>query len=867
MKRLFWIFLLSPLISLAQFTDDFSDGNFTANPVWTGDDAKFEVDGNQQLHLNAPAVTETAYLTTPSGVIDDATWEFWVMLDFNPSSSNEARVYVVSNQQDISGPLSGYFVNIGGTNDDISLYKQDNNTLTKIIDGPDDFTDTDPVNVRVRLTRSAAGLWELYADTSGGSNFVLQGDTIENSYTQSFHFGVYCEYTSTRSDKFYFDDFMVSGSVFVDSILPEVVSVGATSANQVDVVFSEPVSASTANNASNYSADGGLGNPASASIDGGDPTKVHLTFGTAFNQGDVYNLSVSGVQDLSGNTMNSSQHPFAFYIAQLYDVVFNEIMADPSPVVAMPNREYFELFNRTQVPINVKDWLFSYGSTTKSMPDVTIPANGYLAFTTEDGVPDFGVFLTVAGVEGMSSTALTNGGQTLTLRDSTGNLIHSVTYSTDWYQDALKDEGGWSLEQIDPNNPCGGMENWRACENNVGGTPSEQNSIFGSNPDNAAPEVVRVTITNDQSIVVWFNENLDSAYAANPLNYSINNGIGNPTSAIPQGPLFDKVNLSLASALQLGTTYELTVSDTVRDCVGNLVSANNTSVFAIPEWPEANDIVINELLHNPYENGVDFVEIYNRSAKVIDLKDVRLANYDTIASMPSNVKVIAEEGFLMFPEDYLVLTTSEEKVTNYYTTSNTKGFVLMSSLPSFNNDDGTVSITDSLNGILDYLVYDADMHFALLGDLDGVSLERLSPERPSTDRTNWHSAAEDAGFATPGEQNSQFNLTVIEENPITIDPEVFSPDNDGYQDVLNINYEFDQPGYVANISIYDGRGRLIRQLFENELLGTTGTLSWDGINEDREKSRIGIYIVYFEVFDTAGNVKKYKNSCVLGGKL
>lgn len=867
MKRLFWILLLSPFVSHAQFTDDFSDGNFTVNPTWVGNDTKFEVDGNQQLHLNAPPVTETAYLSTPSGVIDDATWEFWVNLDFNPSSSNEARVYIVSNQQDLSGPLSGYFVNIGGSNDDISLYKQDNNTVTKIIDGIDDMTDTDPVIARIKVTRSVAGLWELYADTTGNTNYTLQGDTVENSFTQSFHFGVYCEYTSTRSDKFFFDDFMVSGNVFVDTILPEVVSVSPTSANQLEVVFSEAVNPSTANNTSNYSADGGLGNPSNAAIDGSDATKVHLSFGTSFNQGDVYNLSVSGVQDLSGNTMTASQHPFAYYIPQLYDVVFNEIMADPSPVVAMPNREYFELYNRTAIPINVKNWLFSYGSTTKMLPDVTIPGNDYLAFTTEDGVPDFGIFLTIAGVEGLSSTALTNGGQTLTLKDSTGNLIHSVTYNSDWYQDPLKDEGGWSLEQIDPNNPCGGLDNWRACTNNAGGTPSEQNSVFGSNPDNIGPEMERVSIIDDQNITVWFTEILDSAYAANPLNYTINNGIGNPTSATPIGPLFSRVNLTLANTLQLGTNYELTVNDTIRDCVGNLVSTGNTAIFAIPEWPEVNDVVINELLSNPYENGVDFVEIYNRSEKVIDLKDVRLANYDTVAAMPSNSKVITEDGFLMFPEQYLVLTTSKEKVTDFYTTSNTKGFVVMESLPSFNNSDGTVSITDSLGGILDYLVYDEDIHFALLNDLDGVSLERLSPERPNTDRTNWHSAAEDAGFATPGEENSQFNLAVVEESPVSIDPEVFSPDNDGYQDVLNINYEFDQPGYVANISIYDGRGRMVRQLVQNELLGTSGTLSWDGINEDREKSRIGIYIVYFEVFDTGGDVKKYKTSCVLGGKL
>ncbi|MGB0368548.1 MAG: hypothetical protein ACPGD8_04030, partial [Flavobacteriales bacterium] len=83
----------------AQVSDDFSDNDFTANPAWTGETTKFEVDGNQKLHLNAPSESDTAYLSTPSQAIDDATWEFLVELDFNPSSSNVARVYLASNNE------------------------------------------------------------------------------------------------------------------------------------------------------------------------------------------------------------------------------------------------------------------------------------------------------------------------------------------------------------------------------------------------------------------------------------------------------------------------------------------------------------------------------------------------------------------------------------------------------------------------------------------------------------------------------------------------------------------------------------------------------------------------------------------------
>ncbi|MEM9023108.1 MAG: hypothetical protein AAGB22_05170, partial [Bacteroidota bacterium] len=147
------LFALLPSTLMAQFTDDFSDGDFTANPMWDGDTAKFEVDGLNQLHLDAVPVTDVAYLSTPSASINNATWEFFLRMDFNPSSSNQALVYLVSDQADLNGPLNGYLVRIGGTEDEISLFRQDGATQVEIIDGTDDKVDVSQVNVRVQVTR------------------------------------------------------------------------------------------------------------------------------------------------------------------------------------------------------------------------------------------------------------------------------------------------------------------------------------------------------------------------------------------------------------------------------------------------------------------------------------------------------------------------------------------------------------------------------------------------------------------------------------------------------------------------------------------------------------------------------------------
>ena len=145
-------------------------------------------------------------------------------------------------------------------------------------------------------------------------------------------------------------------------------------------------------------------------------------------------------------------------------------------------------------------------------------------------------------------------------------------------------------------------------------------------------------------------------------------------------------------------------------------------------------------------------------------------------------------------------------------------------------------------------------------------MERIDFDRPTNESTNWHSAAESVGWATPGLENSQYYPGQLTSDVVSIEPEIFSPDNDGFDDILNINYTMANAGFVGSITIFDANGRLIRSLVQNELLAASGTISWDGLNNKREKARIGMYIVYFEVFDLDGNVSGVKKTCVVASK-
>ena len=158
---LFILFLLVCTFSKAQFTDDFTDGNFTANPIWSGQDTFFIINGSNQLQSNGPSSTEEIYLSTPNTQFSNTEWSFYSFLDLSLSTSNNARIYLMSDNANLKDSLHGYYVQLGGesgTVDAIHLYRQDGNSTTKIIDGPDGTMGLDPNTARIKVLRDA---WKL----------------------------------------------------------------------------------------------------------------------------------------------------------------------------------------------------------------------------------------------------------------------------------------------------------------------------------------------------------------------------------------------------------------------------------------------------------------------------------------------------------------------------------------------------------------------------------------------------------------------------------------------------------------------------------------------------------------------------------
>jgi hypothetical protein len=859
--------LCTHLITHAQISENFSDGDYTSNPVWTGNAGDWIVNPSGQLQSNNTVINSSFFITTPNTLAANAQWDFYVNLTFATSGSNYIDVYLVSTLVNLEAlDNTGYFVRIGNTSDEISLYRKDVGVATpiKIIDGTDGSVGSTSNNkIKIKVTRDAANKWILNRDITGaGINYFIEGTVIDAGITTSSFFGILVKQsTASFAQKHFFDDIEVK-AIEPDITPPLVQNADATSSNELDVSFNEPLDNISSQVAANYSVNNGVGSPATALLDPLHKTVVHLTFNKNFPGLPNNQLTIDGVQDIAGNVITNTVTPIAFLTvnsSNLYDIVIDEIMAHPLTQGNLPNSEWIELKNTSITPINLKGWKLSGRSgTSGAMPDFILQPDSLVivcSTSTLANLTNFGKAVAVT-----SFPSLGNEGDLLSIISSQDKVIHAVNYSYDWYQNELKKQGGWSLEMLDTKNPCSGSSNWKASTDARGGSPGMKNTVDAINPDTNAPKLLRAFTTDSVNIVLVFDKPLDALKAASISNYSISDGVILPVAATAIFPVPDKVNLVLSTPLSASKIYTVTVTG-ITDCVGNTIGNKNIAKVGLSSVVDSLDLIINEILFDPPAAGSDYVELFNRSKKTIDLKQTYIANRGTNGAI-SNITAISAENYLLFPQEFLLLSKDIGWVKSTYITQNPDAFATVN-LPSYNNDKSSVVVLNTQGNIIDEVTYSDQWHFKLLDHTEGISLERIDYNAPSQSAANWHSASTSVGYGTPGYKNSQYHIAETIQGELKVAPEIVSPDNDGQDDFATLSYNFPEPGYVANITIFDAAGRRVRYLQRNALCGTKGNFNWDGLGEKSLQLPIGIYIVFAEVFNLKGKTKQFKLPLVL----
>jgi len=589
--------------------------------------------------------------------------------------------------------------------------------------------------------------------------------------------------------------------------------------------------------------------------------EVLLTFERGWEAGQEVELEVRELEDTDGNAITRQSLTFAYSppeIPLFKELVINEIMPAPRPGSPLPESEYIEIFNPTDKLFHLGGMKVSNSRNESSLPRESLAPGAYLILCPEGNRAAFEPFGQVLGLSHWPT--LLNGGDEISLFNSHGELVDRLVYDPSMPLGAEVANNGFSLEVINPFYPCEASDNYAPSVSSQRGTPGTINATFDDSPDRTLPRLLSAIPKEENRLLLRFSKPTGPHNANNEfqLNPSLEILASYPD---PQDP--HQWIIELESALLENQAYQLEVRSW-RDCVGNAISSEaNLAWIKIPAAATEGNLLLNEILFNSPTGSPKFVEIYNHSDKLLNLKNWKLANEED--GEIANRRVISGEDLIIDPFDYLVLTTDVKKLAEQYPQGRKERFLEMA-LPSYPIRSGTVVLLDPEERWEEKLDYDEDMHHGFLRDVKGISLERYSVLSSGNDPENWHSAAAQVGYASPGYKNSQVYDSPSQDFGLHISPEVFVPLAAGEQPFTTISYKMDRPGFQATLRIFSATGIPIRDLCQNEIWGSSGFYTWDGTNERGEKVNAGYYIVSGELFHPDGQVLQIKKTVVVGAK-
>ncbi|MBT8233053.1 MAG: hypothetical protein KJN84_10525 [Bacteroidia bacterium] len=846
------IAIFSHFSIFGQFSDDFSSGNID---TWQGQQDDFIINGNDALQLNASEAGQSILYHAVS-FPDSLNWSFDVQLRFSPSSNNNLIVLLAVDNVDLL-LANGYILKMGesGSDDAIHLVRLDNGIETIIGSGPLGFISSS-FNLKINLTKSGSDNWSLFTESVSDGNLTTQldinfGDDIIMS--QQF-FGCICNYTSSNADNFIFDNIIIN-EILADTEAPQLVKLEVLDNNRIQLDFNEPLDETSATELSNYIL--------TPSIEIGsilfDPTSMSslaLILSESLSGCDNSQITIQNIQDISGNISAPITETFSIIESpQVGDLLINELLSDP----ISNGVDYIEIINVSGKTMSLKNLIIRNDDRDDEdiiEENIILEADDIIAFTpTEFNIllnysPPIDANIVEHPIPGFNNT---DGNASLILLQNTERIIiDSYDYNDDQHDASLSSTDGVSFERISTIESTNTFSNWSsALETTNFGTPGYKNSIAIQ-----TLEKINVSIINEQEIEVRFLTAINLDLALDVSNYDIDGISISDIIADNDNP--KKVILFLNNGIESGEVYTLSIDKMETDC-GEPIDAHEFELRLI-EDAEVGDLLINEILFNPYKDQSDFLEIINVSQKFI-----RLDNLIILNSQSGNLNPIVLGGF-MEPNQILAMTENPDIVVEQYDPP-AEANIVSQNLPAFNDSDGNISLqVETMGNIstIDFFDYDENYHFDLLRENEGVSLERISTISETNDPSNWFSSAESNNFATPGYRNS---AQLIQSNPadgeIFLEYQTFSPNGDSDKDILFLNYALNKPGYVANVNVYDDSGRFKRQIANNELLSSDGFIRWDGIKADGQLAPIGMYIIQYEFFHPDGDVINGKKVCVL----
>lgn len=518
-------------------------------------------------------------------------------------------------------------------------------------------------------------------------------------------------------------------------------------------------------------------------------------------------------------------------------IILTEIMADPSPGLGfLPEVEYLEIFNADSEAISLLNYILQIGNTSLTLPDYSIQSQEFLVLSKgPDSIAPNQIFLP-------KFPALNNTGTSISLIDPLGKLIFKVEYKDSWYRETAKKSGGWSLELIDLNKPIHCMHNWIAHPSSKGGSPGESFPFDDTFKDQIPPYSIQLLLESEQNLQVIFSEPMDLEILKEPENYFwIEENLHPSKVSITEKEAF----LSFEKTIERGKLNSLELYSSLQDCIGNFL-IDTILEFGKGKFPEAGDLLINEIMFDPLSNCPTYLEVFNNTSQYLELSDFQL-----ITGFPEKSLDLPQK--FLEPQDFFVLTRDNENLKKCHPNLRPLSDIQVGSY-SLSRDSGELKLWSNLTEI-DRVTYSNFWHHPFVDPTRGISLERLSLSRSGAQSSNWHSAS----IPTPGFANSQSISIIQNQEFIQLSTQIITPNGDGDHDFLIIQYQADQPGYLLNIYLFDQNGIPLGLLLNQERTSSAGQVIWNGTESNGVILNPGLYILLCQWTHPEGKVHASKH--------
>lgn len=805
-------FLIFFGLQICAQTYDFEDAAIPAD--WQGDRTHFQISATNQLQLNAPAGSTASSLFWPSIATQDCSWEFYTNYTFAASTTNYAAFYLFSTGMDAtSASNAAYYIKIGGASgstDKIELIYQQGTVKQTVLESRSGIVGGSQVSCRIQVLKSSSGLWELRADTTGEHNYTKEA-SAQHWVAHPFKYsGIRCSYSSTRRDKFYFDDIFICEPFTMqryhfenDSLLKIYFTQVIVISPQllIDIDFNESYEIQN------------------------DSNCLVIRFLQRIPSG-TYRGTISNIFSIKGDSLIDIPlevvKELIYYAGMLR---FSEWMSDPSPSYGLPEVEWVELVNMSDEPVDLNKISIADPSSKARLPSYVLNPDSVVIVCS---LNTCNRFLTQNCIEVNTLPGLNNSSDSIFIWANDSLLVDFIEYDVAALESSFKSDGGYSMVRNEFPEECFLSQKIDFAHDNIGGSPGTLSEIIIHTVPAIETKVLsdkEVTIKMNARAVGW-----DTAfYAAMGVTNATNNAYAYGTS----------YTLHLNKALEAGDAYAFNI-DSIVTCRNRTKYIGAAVEIIYPKQIEKNDVFVNEILYNPNSGGVDFIELYNYSSKYIQLQDSHFYNETNgvfqHVYVPEN-NIIGPFGFMVFTSDTVILKRE------YVNTISRNTFQLTHFL-SLPDAGGEITWINQNGDTLDQVYYGDDYQNALLRDTEGYSVEKISSSDPYFYSANWTSSAV---RATPGFKNSQqLPANVVQQKSFYCNPCHVTTNLNGINDVVLLHLEEISQGSFGSIRIYRISGEKVADLIVNQPLGSANAFQWNGQQQGGGLLEDGIYIAVAE---------------------